>query len=259
MFFYRSSRRTLLGGICAGISERFGVRLFVVRFLLFFLILFTGIFPGLFIYFLLCMFIPKQNDAYQPRVESRSSNTINKSNMGHAPSLKIKEIANQITKISNNILSKHNSNKVVGRMIDEFKEKIIDFKNYSPKLEKQYNECLTFLQTNKLEDIARSIEENKIRMSSSSTDAKSNYQNIIEQKELRLKLVREIKEYTEIIESKLQLILETIQNIEVSVLHAELRSQIEDENYSDIQQQISVLSESITEVSDIFKKTKLRL
>ena len=261
MAFYRSSRRNILGGICGGISERFGIRLFAVRLLMLILFFSTGIFPCLIVYALLCLVLPRRDSEfnYMAEQQQRVSPPVRYAKESKVPQSKIKYTVNQIAEISSRILSKRASNKIVARMMEQFKDKIVEFKDYSPKLEKQYNECLNFIATTNIEEIKRSIEDNRIRMENSSGNAKNNYSNIIEQKEMRLKLVSEIKDFKDVIESKLQLILDTIQNIEASILHAELRSQIEDEKYSDIQQHISVLSENITEVSDIFKKTKLRL
>lgn len=172
---------------------------------------------------------------------------------------KIRDIVEQIKGLSKGILEKEKSNVIVARIIEEFKDKIIEFENYSPSLEKQYLACHEYLRENSIDELKTSIISLKEKIELSSASVKKNYLSMLEQKESRLKLLEDIKEYTEIIESKLYLILDTLQNIEASILHAELQSHLEDDNYDNLQSYISVLTENMSEMSDIFKKSKMRL
>lgn len=56
---YRYSRRSLLGGICSGISHKFGYNLTAVRVLMSIAIILTGTVAGLVIYAAFWWYLPK--------------------------------------------------------------------------------------------------------------------------------------------------------------------------------------------------------
>ena len=197
----------------------------------------------------------------QPEPVQKTSNTKNnvKTSTNMFAQNKVRVTVEQIKGLSKGILEKEKSNVIVARIIEEFKDKIIEFENYSPSLEKQYLACFEYLKENDINTLNVSIGFLKEKIELSTANVKKNYLSMLEQKEKRLELLGEIKEYTEIIESKLYLILDTLQNIEASILHAELKSHVADDNYDNLQSYISVLTENMSEMSDIFQKSKMRL
>lgn len=193
-------------------------------------------------------------------VQKTNNNNYNvKTPSSYAAQNKIKDIVEKIKGLSKGILEKEKANVIVARIIEEFKDKIIEFENYSPLLEKQYLACFEYLKENNINELKVSIDSLKEKIELITASVKKNYLSMLEQKKSRLKLLEDIKEYTEIIESKLYLILDTLQNIEASILHAELQSHVEDDNYDNLQSYISVLTENMSEMSDIFQKSKMKL
>ncbi|MBQ2607672.1 MAG: PspC domain-containing protein [Paludibacteraceae bacterium] len=55
---YRSSQNKMLGGVCAGIAEYFGIDPTLVRVAYAFLSVFSAAFPGLLLYILLLIIMP---------------------------------------------------------------------------------------------------------------------------------------------------------------------------------------------------------
>ena len=56
---YRSSKNTMLGGVCAGIAEYFDIDPTLIRLGFVLLSLFTACFPGLLVYIIALFIIPK--------------------------------------------------------------------------------------------------------------------------------------------------------------------------------------------------------
>lgn len=249
----RTSNNAIIGGLCGAIGDKLGIKRNYIRVFYTVLTISTGVAPGIIIYFGLCALIPKKDEIIN-NLEVNDGQHIFKENQS-----RINEVVEKINLISNTILDKQRDNDLVKKIISKFKDKILEFQKYSPQLEKQYFECNKYLQENDVEHLQESIDllEEKIELSSNSV--KINYINMLEQKKKRLKIIGDIKNNIEIIESKLYLVLDTIKNIEASILHAELQTQLEDDNYDNLQSQISILSESMTEISDILKKKKISL
>lgn len=255
---YRTSKHAIIGGLCAALGNKLGISRHFIRFFFIIGVIFTGVFPGILVYLLLCIFIPKKDDMIQEPQQIKVNNR-NFCINAQTQENKIKDMVQKITKISSNILNNEKNNPIVQRIIEEFKDKITEFQKYSPQLEQQYLSCVKFLRENNIEQLKLHIVSLKEKIELSSNDAKNNYLDILEQAEKRMQLINEIKDHVEVIESKLYLILNTLQNIEASIFYTELQAQATDNKYDSLQSQISVLTESITEMSDIYKKNKLRL
>ena len=56
---YRSSKNTMLGGVCAGIAEYFDIDPTLIRLGFVLLSLFTACFPGILVYIIALFIIPK--------------------------------------------------------------------------------------------------------------------------------------------------------------------------------------------------------
>lgn len=60
---YRSTNHRMLGGVCGGIADYFGIDPTVIRLLYLLLSIFTACFPGLLLY-ILCLFVIPNDPGY---------------------------------------------------------------------------------------------------------------------------------------------------------------------------------------------------
>lgn len=58
---YRSSTNKMIGGVCAGVADFFGIDPTIVRVIFALVSFFTGGFPGVFVYIILAIIIPEDN------------------------------------------------------------------------------------------------------------------------------------------------------------------------------------------------------
>lgn len=63
--FQRSRNDRIIGGVCSGLADYFGMDKSIVRLLAFAAILASGVLPGLFVYFLCVIIVPDSDQAYQ--------------------------------------------------------------------------------------------------------------------------------------------------------------------------------------------------
>ncbi len=67
---YKDPREGRIMGVCAGLSDYFGINLTAVRLLVFFGTLFSGIWPGVILYFIFGFVLdPKPEDLYEDEQE----------------------------------------------------------------------------------------------------------------------------------------------------------------------------------------------
>ncbi|MBR2782825.1 MAG: PspC domain-containing protein [Firmicutes bacterium] len=60
---YRSTGKRMLGGVCGGIAEYFGIDATIIRLLYVILTLFTACFPGVILY-IICLFVIPEDPGY---------------------------------------------------------------------------------------------------------------------------------------------------------------------------------------------------
>jgi len=59
---YRSKKKRIIGGVCGGLGDYFGIDPNIIRLLLVVITFFGYILPGVLVYIVACLFIPEEND-----------------------------------------------------------------------------------------------------------------------------------------------------------------------------------------------------
>lgn len=71
---YRSTKNRMLGGVCGGIADYFGIDPTIIRLLYLVLSIFTACFPGLLLY-IICLFVMPNDPGYtDTKPEHRDAN-----------------------------------------------------------------------------------------------------------------------------------------------------------------------------------------
>ena len=70
---YRSTNNRMLGGVCGGISDYFGIDPTIIRLLYLVLSIFTACFPGLLLYIICLFVIPNEPGYSNAKPEARDA------------------------------------------------------------------------------------------------------------------------------------------------------------------------------------------